>query len=302
MPRRAAPEPDDPTPSTAEGVAGAATARPIRAVDHRHTGAGQNRMEATAMVDPITDTDLTAFVDGQLDMTRRLDVEAHLARHPETAARVMAEMHDRDALREAFAPSPGPGPERNRMAARRLDRSLAWRRVGERLRRAAVIALLVGAGWLAHSDSFLLGVPDTFAAPVDPTLVADARNAREAAQIRGRLAAQRTTAYDRAGIAGATGIALPDLPADWTVRDVQIVPARYGTGVEVVIDAGALGELSLFATHGGKAGQGEGEVTSPGDGETAYWVTGRTAYALSGQDHAGIQAAAQRLAAKPTKL
>ncbi len=261
-------------------------------------------METTAMVDPITDSDLTAFVDGQLDVTRRLDVEAHLARHPDIAARVMAEMHDRDALREAFAQMPAPVlvPERLRKAARRLDQSLTWRRAGERLRRAAVIALLVGAGWLAHSDSFLLGVPDTFAAPVDPTLVADARNAREAAQIRGRLAAQRTTAYDRTGIAGATGIALPDLPGDWTVRDVQIVPARHGTGVEVVIDAGALGELSLFATHGGKPGPGEGEVTSPGDGETAYWVSGSTAYALSGPDHAGIQAAAQRLASKRTKL
>jgi len=60
--------------------------------------------------------------------------------------------------------------------------------------------------------------------------------------------------------------------------------------------------LSLFATHGGKPGPGEGEVTSPGDGETAYWVSGRTAYALSGPDHAGIQAAAQRLASKRTKL
>ena len=84
---------------------------------------------------------------------------------------------------------------------------------------------------------------------------------------------------------------------------MQIVPARNGTGVEVVIDAGALGELSLFATQGGKAGPGEGEVASPGDGETAYWIVGRTAYALSGgHDHAGLQAAARRLAANPTKL
>ena len=188
------------------------------------------------------------------------------------------------------------------MPAAGRSRPPRWRRAGDRLRRAAVIALLVGAGWLAHSDSFLLGVPDTFAAPVDPTLVSDARNAREAAQIRGRLAAQRTTTYDRTGIAGATGIALPDLPGDWTVRDVQIVPARNGTGVEVVIDAGALGELSLFATHVGKAGPGEGEVASPGNGETAYWAVGRTAYALSGSDQVGLKAAAQRLAATPTKL
>ncbi len=250
------------------------------------------------MIDPISDNDLTAFVDGQLDGLRRLDVEAHLARNPEIAAEVMAALHNRDALREAFSEHPGPGPERNRAAARRLDRSLAWRRVGDRLRRAAVIALLVGAGWLAHSDPGSLGVPDTFASPVDPTLIADARNAREAAQIRARLASQRTATYDRTGIAAATGIALPTLPADWTVRDVQVVPARNGAGVEMVIDAGALGEVSLFATRRSEKAAEPGKVTSPDDGETAYWSVDRTAYALSGStDRAALREAAARLAA-----
>ncbi|WP_244477000.1 anti-sigma factor [Methylobacterium sp. Leaf117] len=264
-------------------------------------------MNQTAMIDPITDDDLTAFVDGQLDGLRRLDVEAHLARHPETAAQIMAELHDRDALRQAFSVQPGPGPERNRAAARRLDRSLAWRRFGDRLRRAAVIALLVGTGWLAHSDGPFLGVPDTFASPVDPALMADARHAREAAQVRAQIAAQRVDqapAYDRAGIAAATGIALPDLPAGWTVRDVQIVPARNGTGVEVMIDAGALGEVSLFATRGSDRGVAPSEITSPGDGETAYWTAGHSAYALSGgHDHAGLESAARSLADRTaTKL
>jgi anti-sigma factor RsiW len=238
---------------------------------------------------------------------RRLDVEAHLARNPETAARIMAELHDRDALRQAFAILPGPGPERNRAAARRLDRSLAWRRFGDRLRRAAVIALLVGTGWLAHSDGPFLGVPDTFASPVDPALVADARHAREAAQVRARIAAQRgsqTQPYDRAGIAAATGIALPDLPSDWTVRDVQVVPARHGTGIEVMIDAGKLGEVSLFATRNLDGHVAPSEVTSPGDGETAYWTAGRSAYALSGgHDQAGLETAARSLAGRTaTKL
>ncbi len=264
-------------------------------------------MDQTAMIDPITENDLTAFVDGQLDGMRRLDVEAHLARNPETAAQIMAELHDRDALRQAFAILPGPGPERNRAAARRLDRTLAWRRLGDRLRRAAVIALLVGTGWLAHSDGPFLGVPDTFASPVDPALVADARHAREAAQVRARIAAQRgdqAQAYDRAGIAAATGIALPDLPTDWTVRDVQIVPARNGTGIEVMIDAGKLGEVSLFATRSLDGHVAPSEVTSPGDGETAYWTAGHSAYALSGgQDHAGLESAARELAGRTaTKL
>lgn len=250
------------------------------------------------MMDPITNTDLAAYVDGQLDPMRRLDVEAHLARHPEIAAGVMAELHDRDALREAFARSPGPGPERLRLAARRLDRSLRWDRFAARLKRAAAIAVLVGAGWLAHSEIGEFGVPDTFAASIDPVVVADAEKAREIARLRSSIASQRTVpSYDRAGIEAATGVALPELPADWTVRDVQVFPARNGSGVEVVIDAGTLGDLSLFATKSRNPGH-DGEVTRAGDGSAAYWTSGRTAYALSGpRDPQVLSGAAVRLAA-----
>ena len=253
------------------------------------------------MVDPITDTDLTAYVDGQLDVMRRIDVEAHLARHPEVAAQIMAELHDRDALREAFARHPGPGPERNRTAARRLDRSLRWRQVASRLRRAAAITILVGAGWLAHAEVGGFGVPDTFASPVDPTLIEDAEQARQTAQIRSRMISQRATpAYDRADIEAATGIRLPDLPADWTVRDVQVFPAHRGAGVEVAINAGDLGPIELFATHRRTIGR-QNEVTGSSDGTTAYWTAGESSYAVSGaRNQTGMRQAAQQLAAAMT--
>ncbi len=255
------------------------------------------------MIDPITDGDLAAFVDGQLDVMRRLEVESYLSTTPEAAARVMAEMHDRDALREAFSRFPGPGPERNRAAARRIDRNLAWRRVGERMKRAAVIVLLVGAGWIAHSDTGSFGVPDTFAATVDPALVADARQAREAAQIRARFTPERMApSYDKANLSSATGIPLPDLPEGWAVRDVQIVPGRYGAGVEVLFDAPGLGEVSLFAARSATESASAGDVKSPGDGETAYWTAGRSVYALSGDGHQAValQQAARQLASLKT--
>ncbi|KAB1075603.1 anti-sigma factor family protein [Methylobacterium planeticum] len=250
------------------------------------------------MVDPITDSDLIAYVDGQLDVMRRLDVEAHLARHPEVAAQIMAELHDRDALREAFARPPGVGPERNRVAARRLDRSLRWRQVASRLRRVAAITILVGAGWLAHAEVGVFGVPDTFASPVDPTLIEDAQQARQTAQLRARMISQRATpAYDRADIEAATGIRLPDLPPDWTVRDVQVFPAHRGAGVEVAINAGDLGAVELFATHRRTVGRAN-EVTRSSDGATAYWTAGGSSYALSGaSDETRLRQAAQQLAA-----
>ncbi|GLS56824.1 anti-sigma factor [Methylobacterium gregans] len=250
------------------------------------------------MIDPITDGDLTAYIDGQLDVMRRLEVEAHLAANPATAARVMAELHDRDALRAAFAQLPGPGPERNRHAARRIDRSMRWRRVGARLKRAAAIAVMVGAGWLAHDEVGRFGVPGTIAAPVDPTLIEDAQQARQVAQMRARVASQRSgSTYDRAAIEAATGIQLPSLPESWTVRDVQIFPARHGTGVEIIADAASLGEISLFATH--RRGNGPlNEIANSGDGTTVYWNAGKSAYALSGNsDEATLRATAARIAA-----
>ena len=44
------------------------------------------------MFDPITEDDLHAYVDDQLDATRRIEVEEHLAHNPEAAARVMADL------------------------------------------------------------------------------------------------------------------------------------------------------------------------------------------------------------------
>lgn len=251
------------------------------------------------MIDPITDDDLAAFVDGELDAMRRLDVEAHLAAHPETAARVMAEMHDRDALRACFAPPPGPGPDRNVALARRFDRGLRWRRVASRLKRAAAIAVLVGAGWLAHDEIGQFGVPDTLASPVDPALFEDARQARAVAQLRANVTGQAgAPAYDRARIRAATGIDLPTLPAGWQVRDLQIFPARQGTGIEVAFDAGGLGEASLFATRGTRGRPAA--ITGSDDGTVLSWTAGDTAYALSGpDDKTALRQAADLLGADP---
>lgn len=253
------------------------------------------------MIDPITETDLEAYVDGQLDAMRRLDVEVHLAEHPDDAARVMADLRDRDALREAYMQVTGPEPLRLHAAARRLDRSIAWRNVGARLRRAAAIVLLVGAGWLAHTEIGTFGVPGTVAATVDPALIEDARQAHQAVQLRAKTATQRATpSYDQADLEAATGLELPDMPGEWSVRDVQIFPSRRGPGVEVAIDAGQLGDLALFATHSNKAGgEGNGTLSRSQDGTTAYWQAGRTTYALSSsREGIDLDAAAIRLAAR----
>jgi anti-sigma factor RsiW len=247
-------------------------------------------------MDPITDDDLIAFIDGQIAPMRRLEVEAHLAGNPEAAARVMAEMHDRDALRACFERVPGPGPDRNVVLARRFDRNLRWRRVASRLKRAAAIAVLVGAGWLAHDEIGRFGVPDTLAATPDPALIADARQARAVAQLRKSLVGPGDTVYDRARLRAVTGIDLPALPDGWHVRDIQVFPARNGTGIEMALDAGPFGEASLFATRGIRGGPAT--LTGSEDGDVLSWNAGDTAYALIGpRDDADLRQAASLLGA-----
>lgn len=69
-------------------------------------GAGNGRnefMTADARVLPlVTEADLLAYVDGQLTPHRRVAVEAHLARHPDLAARVTADLAILRGLRLLF--------------------------------------------------------------------------------------------------------------------------------------------------------------------------------------------------------
>ncbi len=248
---------------------------------------GEQSPETT--MDPITEADLNAYIDGQLDLGRRIEVEEHLAARPEVAARVMADLHTRDALRAAFGPvpgvdvRPGPAPERLAAAARRLDRALTWRRIGARLQRAAVIAMLVGTGWLLHNETGDFGVQNTIASTHSPTFVEEALQARQAALVRARVTSQRPTpAYDRREVEAATGIALPDLPSDWRVDDMQIFPSRSGAGVEVAIDAGQLGKVALFATRMPDAEASAPAIVRSPEAVTVYWKAGHGAYALSG--------------------
>ncbi|CAN7741253.1 anti-sigma factor [Bosea sp. LjRoot9] len=53
---------------------------------------------------PITEDDLSGFVDQRLDAERQAEVEAYLDAHPEVAQRIAGYEAQRDLLRAAFAP------------------------------------------------------------------------------------------------------------------------------------------------------------------------------------------------------
>ena len=129
----------------------------------------------------------------------------------------------------------------------------------------------------------LFEVTDSEASPKPPAFVEDARHSHETALIRARMVSQRERPdYDPAEIRAETGIAMPPLPTDWRVVDAQVFPSRFGHSVELVLEADALGRMSLFAARSPSFGVIAPTLARSATGTTAYWQSGERVYALTG--------------------
>jgi len=232
------------------------------------------------IADPLPEpADLDAYVDDQLTEGQRAQVEAHLARNPEAAARVMRDLALRRDLRRALAAPPAPRPLLG--AARRL--AIARRR-DARLRgmlRIVPAALLIGLGWLAHAGLGPLSVGESVAAAPAPPAVAAALSAHQVSLLRADMASQpETRGLDAAELRAATGIALPGFPGDWTVRDAQVFPSPQGPGIEVLFDTDDLGPVSHFAVRAGGFAVSLPHLHTTPDHAAAWFQIGETAHVL----------------------
>ena len=235
----------------------------------------------TGVVDPVDDTDLDAYVDDQLDVTRRIEVEAFLSARPEVAARVMSDLRTRDELRVALAGSKGMARPATADAARRLERGLARGRFFGVLQRAAAAAAFVAAGWLANGIVGPMSVTKVVASPQPPAYLEDAIRAHKTTIMRESMASQSEAPNYNAGeIRAATAIVMPSLPKDWKVRDVQIYPSRFGPSVEMAVDTKDMGLVSLFAIRPGTFDVVKPAIAPSGDISSAYFQIGEVAYAV----------------------
>ncbi|GHC77616.1 anti-sigma factor family protein [Limoniibacter endophyticus] len=238
--------------------------------------------------DPITEHDLDSYVDEQLTADRRIEVEAYLSMHPETAARVMADLRMRDELRLSLADGAFGLGNVSRFAtmdaARKLERGLQAGRWFQVFQRAAAVAVFVGTGWVAHGAFGPLSVTSVNASSLTPPYVADAIQAHRTTLVRASMNSQISTQdYDAVEIRSATGILMPKLPAEWRVQDVQVYPSQFGPSVEIAVDAEGLGPMSLFAVRPGSFDVVGVTLDSGKDTSAAYWQIGEVAYALVGK-------------------
>ena len=228
----------------------------------------------------MTDTDLDAYVDDQLDVTRRIEVEAFLSPRPEAAARVMSDLRTRDELRWRL---PVPRAWRGR---RPLTRRGGWRGGLS----AAVSSVfcsaprpsppsLPPAGWLTAIIGADVGdqghrfaaAARLFDEDAGTTTDTGARNHALAAG-SAQLQCRRDPRRDRDHHAIA--------PKDWKVRDVQIYPSRFGPSVEMAVDTKDMGLVSLFAIRPGTFDVVKPTVAPSGDIPSAYFQIGEVAYAV----------------------
>lgn len=235
---------------------------------------------ALADPDPVTEDDLLAYVDGQLDPRREAAVADVLAGNPAAAARIFADIHARRSLKAAFADMPVPGSPRLRAAAHRLQTRLWLRRAGRMAGRAAAVIALIAVGWYAHWQAGAFDIADS---DETPAFVVDAVHAY-------RVSLQRAQARSEnvEEVFARSQVAMPHLKKGWRLADALIYPSAGGDGVEATLSAGDAGELSLFALRTDQPHSINPTVTRTQDQTTVYWQRGSTFYALTGRRPANV--------------
>src|SRR5215510_8429140 len=95
-------------------------------------------------VDPVIEADLQAYVEGQLPVARRIEVEAHLCHDPTDALRVMEDLRVRDELRLALADMPRMARVTTPDRPRRLHPGLTRLALRRGLRQPDPVAVALG--------------------------------------------------------------------------------------------------------------------------------------------------------------
>ena len=247
--------------------------------------------------DAVTDADLDAYVDNQLDLAGRARVEEHLARNGAAAARVMADLGIRSRLKLALGAPDGSSDPRMSEAARKLSAGLAGQRSLGVFRRAAAIVLLLSAGWLGSNVLHPFGPRAVNASSHPPEFVAQAIAAHRTADLRQAMPSQASAGrFDAEEIRSATAIVMPALPKGWSISDVEIFPSDFGPSVEASVVTADRKRISLFAVRPGHFAVDPVESTAIDGSEAAWWQIGDVAYALvSDTGDAGLRQKAETL-------
>ncbi|MGQ4273256.1 anti-sigma factor family protein [Terrihabitans sp. B22-R8] len=242
-------------------------------------------------VDRVTEAELNAFVDGQIDDKGRLEVQEFLSRNPDVAARVMADLSLRDSLRLSLPAPISPPMPGTVSAARRLSQALRLRRFmapASRIAAGLGIFLLgwgTGIGWdraqeSRRAEAIVQEAPATSTAPV-PTVLAAAPVTAPSVNASSSNGIIDASHLDPAKLGAAVSVRLPRIPDSWTLIGTRIVDTSAGIGIEVILDTPEFGELSLLARHTKDVAIVLPTINKVEGESTAHWQLVSDSYALT---------------------
>jgi anti-sigma factor RsiW len=235
-------------------------------------------------VNPVTEVELQAWVDGKLDLPRQADIAAHLKNHPQDAERLRAYRQQNIALRALYGPILDETIPRAMLRTRNLSRWL-WP-----LRRyASSVALMVSSatlGWVAHA---YLAEQQLAATAPGPALATRALQAHAVYMPEVRHPVE-------------VGAEEQDHLTDWLTKRMgvpvqpprlaqhgfdlvggRILPGEAGPAAQLMYADAAGQRLTLYIA----AVKGDGRDTAfryaqNGQLGVYYWIDGRWGYAVSG--------------------
>ncbi len=248
----------------------------------------------------ISEDELHAYVDGQLDDHDRLRVEAYLREHPGDAARISEWQRQNEAIRALFAASAGePLPERLKPATlARATRRRPFRR-WPAIAAAMMLLTLGGAGgWLARP----LLAPAPARIGQQASLVTEALNAHRIYSVE-VLHPVEVTADEKEHLAKWLSKRLRDpvrIPAldteGFTLMGGRLLPADNGPAAQFMYEDKNGRRVTLYTARGNGEGQTAFRYASAKGINAFYWIDGPLAYALAGEvDRATLQRLARSI-------
>lgn len=242
-------------------------------------------------MNPIAETDLHAYVDGQLPPARQAEVAAWLAAHPDDAARVEAWRAQKLALRQRFdAVLDEPIPESlRRLTEAAVDREKRpnWLPVWSLQRLAAGIAIAVlggAAGWFGHAtwapaDAMAKAVPLPHQAAIAHVVYSpDVRRPVEVGAEQEEQLVKWLT--KRLGVP----VSVPKLGSvGFELVGGRLLPGNAGPVAQFMYQDAGGQRLTLYVSTE-MAGNRETGFRFAREGKinVFYWIDGRFGYALSG--------------------
>lgn len=232
----------------------------------------------------ISEADLQAFVDGELDADRVAEIEQYLAAHPQLAERVSDYIEQSRAIRDAVTRDAWTPTVLTMMLVERLARRLRWLRLRSYLGGGALAAAAVAVGWFGHSMAIN---PGGELAPSHPAFVEEAAEAHATVEALALALNEATdlTASQAADILHSIAgeqVSLDAIADQWPITGALVVPWDDGTAVELIHITPQGEVVSLFVAVPDHPGDVRPTSTRMDTVNMAYWQSNRIAFALSG--------------------